>query len=282
MKREPPYCEYQSHNPFRPPDWRWDRANDLVNRRRYYSKKRDDTATGIAVRYLRDMARCYSELRLRRTKDRYKHVDQAKQLRERSDDRRLEIEARMLARQNDVEIGLQMDLPAATVQAFRDIFFHVDDRIDATSYILFQVVGLQPQLPPCPVTLMKSSAYSHGPAVIEPWLQYLRDGPNAGDLTSADGRLAATIDLVVAAQAVRDDVKTCRSLAKLAPILLTNGSNFPKSVSAAKAFSESTSRITADLDLPGSVLAPFSYAPDQQGWRTDGYRTRRWKDRKVA
>ena len=48
--RDCPYYELQRQNPFRKPSWRWDRANDLVNRRRYYSKKRDDTATGIAVR----------------------------------------------------------------------------------------------------------------------------------------------------------------------------------------------------------------------------------------
>lgn len=122
---------------------------------------------------------------------------------------------------------------------------------------------------------MKSSAYFHGPAAIDPWLQYLRDGPNAADLTSENGRLAAAIDLFVAAHTLPGDAKTRRSLLRLAPFLLKNGANFPKSVSAAKAFSESTSRVLADLDLPDSVLAPFSYAPDHQGWRTDGCRTRR-------
>lgn len=280
--RRRPYYELQRQNPFRKPSWRWDRANDLVKGGRYYSKKRDDVTTGITVAYLRDMSRCYSQLRLKRVKDRYKHVDQARQLWEGLDDRRLEIETRILAKQNDVEIGLQMDLPAATVQAFRDIFFHIDDRLGATSYILFQVVGLQPQLPPSIVTLMKSSAYFHGPAVIDPWLQYLRDGPNAADLTSENGRLAAAIDLFVAAHTLPGDAKTRRSLLRLAPFLLKNGANFPKSVSAAKAFSESTSRVLADLDLPDTVLAPFSYAPDHQGWRTDGCRTRRRKDRKAA
>lgn len=280
--RDCPYYELQRQNPFRKPRWRWDRANDLVKSGCYYSKKRDDVATGIAVAYLRDTARCYSELRLRRVRDRYEHVHEAKQLWEDIDGRRLEIDARILARQNDVEIGLATNLPAVTIRAYADLFYDIRGRIDSTSYILFEVIGLRPPLPPSPAALMKSSAYFHGPAIIEPWLQYLGDGPNEADRTSAAGRLMANIDYFVAAHTLPDNAETRHSLVKLAPILMRNGSNSSKSVSAAKAFSESTLAIMAGLDLPDSVLPPFSYAPADREWRTDGCRTRQRKDRKAA
>lgn len=260
MKRQPFY-ELQRNNPARKPTWRWDRANTLVETGQYFSKKRDDVPTGIAAAYLRDMARCLSDLRLRRVAARYEHVDGARKLWGAFDGRRLEIETRILARQNDVAIGYELSLPAETVRAFRDLFFHIDDRINASKFILFQVLGMHPWLPPHPVTLMQSSAYFHGPAVIEPWLRFLQEEPGATKLDSENGRLMAKIDFFVAARSLPQDAKTSLSLVKLAPILFNNGSNSSKSVSAASAFSKTTSRITTELDLPTTPLAQFSYAP---------------------
>jgi len=44
------YPDLQRHSFFRPPDWRWRRAQWLVTRGRYYSRRRDDVETGRAVR----------------------------------------------------------------------------------------------------------------------------------------------------------------------------------------------------------------------------------------
>jgi hypothetical protein len=218
MQRRP-FPEIQRDNPFRRPTWRWDRANDLVDSGRYYSRRRDDTATGIAVGYLRDLARCRSARRLERVLDRYQHLHRARQVWEHSGGERLEIETRILARESDVAIAFEMDLPPSTIQAYRDVFFHVDDRIEATHYILFQVVGLQPATPPPARLLMQASAYMRGPLVIEPWLRFLAGETGADDLTTDAGRLRAEIELHVAVNALPETPETSQKLAELTPML---------------------------------------------------------------
>jgi hypothetical protein len=69
------FPELQQENPYRRPTWRWDRATDLVTTGQFFTAEQDDTATGIAVAYLRALARCNSELRLDRVQTYYQHVD---------------------------------------------------------------------------------------------------------------------------------------------------------------------------------------------------------------
>ena len=47
------YPRQVAYDPFRPPDWRWQRAKWLIANGRYVSRRRDDDVTGRVVRYLR-------------------------------------------------------------------------------------------------------------------------------------------------------------------------------------------------------------------------------------
>ena len=255
------FPEQQQFNPRRKPTWRWGRAEHLVRAGQHMSKRRDDEATGIAVNYIREVNRSLSELRLRRVRERFRHVARAHNIWLSAGAEGVEIETRLLGRQNDAEIGLEMGLPAPTVQAYRDIFFHVDDRIDASSYILFQVIGMHPQRTPTPVQLMQASVYHHGPHVIEPWLQYLRDSHGSRDLTSAAGRMAESLDLLVSAHALPADLETGWSLARRLPVVFQTDWKFGISVSAARVFRGTTDALIRDLELPQARLEPFSYAP---------------------
>lgn len=260
MKRRT-YPEQQQLNPCRKPCWRWLRACDLINTGRYMSRKRDDEATGVAVQYVREINRSLTELRLRRVRQRFQHVATAHDIWQHSGMEQLEIQTRILSRQNDIEIGLEMDLPAPTIQAYRDIFFHVDDRINATSYIQFQIIAMHPRRPPTPIQLMQMCVYHHGPHAIEPWLTYLRDDSKSRDLTTTAGRMAASIDLLLSVHSLPDDAETRWSLLKRMPFLLKNEWKFAVSVPAAAAFRKSTHGIIGDLELPRAELAPTSYAP---------------------
>jgi hypothetical protein len=225
------------------------------------SKKRDDEATGIAVRFIRETSRCLTELRLRRVREKFRHVVRAHDIWQAGGMEELEIQTRILARQNDMEIGLEMDLPSPTVQAYADLFFAVRDRLHATSYIQFQIVGMHPRRPPTAVQLMQMSAYLRGPCLIEPWLTYLRDESKSRDLSTTAGRMAASLDLLLAVHALADDTDTRWSLVKRLPIVMKNEWDFAVSVPAARAFCESTTNIINDLALPGAELEPLSYAP---------------------
>ena len=253
------FSEYQCHHPRRRPQWRWDRANQLVATRSNFSRKRDDRATGIVVGYLRDFARCDTERRLRNLTKRYCHLIAAQRLWE-SAGARLEIETRILARQNDTEIGYEMGVPAAGVQAYRDIFFHVDDRLDATSYILFQVIGTRPGMPLTALKLMQCSAYVHGPLVIEAWLTYLRDGQRDPDLESAEGRTVAAIDLFVRIQTLPVDAETSSSWLKTAPFLRQNSWNSVAGAPVSDVFSRFGALRATEVAIPAAELRPFAYA----------------------
>jgi hypothetical protein len=173
----------------------------------------------------------------------------------------LEIETRVLAGQNDTEIGLEMGLPAATIQAYADIYFAVRDRLHASSYILFQVVGLHPQRTPTPVQLMQATVYHHGPHLIEPWFRYLRDSSAGRDLSSAPGRMAESLDLLVSAHSLPTDPETGGSLVRRLPVVVETSWEFAISVPAARAFRRTTEAIIRGLALPRATPGPFSYGP---------------------
>ena len=142
------FAQGQRFNPVRHPAWRWHRAQFLVESRGYCTRRRDDRATSITVDYLRELSSASTEAKQRRVRSRYQHLDRARQFWEADDHRSLEVRSRLLARQGDVEIGLEMDLPAPTVQAYRDLFFAIDARIDASTYISLVVIGIHPLQPP--------------------------------------------------------------------------------------------------------------------------------------
>jgi len=273
------FPEQQQLNPWRKPTWRWDRAEHLVRAGRYVSRKRDDIPTAIAVAYIRETSRCLSELRLQRVRDRFRHVDQAHNIWRSAGAEALEIEVRILARQTDVEVGLEMGLPAATIQAYGDLFYAVRDRLHATSYIQFQVISMHPGRPPTPIQLMQMCAYVHGPHVVEPWLEILRDNRSSLDLSSAAGLIAASIELLVLAHSLPTDPETGGSLLRRLPVVAETQWKFAISVSAARAFRRTTDALIRDLELPPATLGPFSYAPTTTRCQ-DGQETH--KTRKVA
>lgn len=255
------YPEQQHFNPQRKPTWRWDRAEHLVRTGRYVSRKRDDIPTAIAVNFIREVNRSVSELRLRRVRDRFRHVDQAHNIWLSAGAEALEIETRILAGQNDTEIGLEMGQPAETIQAYADLFYAVRDRLHATSYIQFQVISMHPGRPPTPIQLMQMCAYVHGPHVVEPWLEILRDNRSSLDLSSAAGRIAASIELLVLAHSLPTDPETGGSLLRRLPVVAETQWKFAISVSAARAFRGTTVALIRGLELPQARLEPFSYAP---------------------
>ena len=221
------------------------------------SIRRDDQPTGIAVSFIRETSRCLTELRLRRVREKFRHVARAHDIWQAGGTEELEIQTRILARQSDVEIGLEISLPAETVQAYADLFFAVRDRLHAASYVQFQIIKMHPRCPPTVIQLMQMSVFVHGPHVIEPWFQYLQDDKTSSDLTSAAGRMMAAIELFVSAQTLPGDV----SVVKRLPFLLKNERKSAVSVPAAAAFRKTTHAIIGDLGLPRAKLEPFSYAP---------------------
>lgn len=262
--KTPSYPALQRMHGRRRPSWRWDRANELIQEGMYLSRRRDDEPTRIAVSFLRELGKCLTESRLKRVTERYRYLARAHEIWQTAGAVRLQIECRVLARQTNTEIGLAMNLPPETVQAYEDLFFNVRDKINASSYITFEVVGVDPTRPPTPVQLMKLCCYHHGPFMVEPWLDYLSNPDAERDVTTEAGRTAASIELLITVHHLPSDPPTIFSILKRYPFILEMGSKSDASVTAQSAFRGSTERVIADLGLETAELGPCSYAPNAQ------------------
>ena len=219
MANRRPYHEYETQNPLRSPSWRWDRAQDLVRHGRYYSKKRDDPQTGEAVRYLRARRRGeYHSHSSGRTK-RYSDLHVAHGIFTENGLRQLEVQSRVLARQTTSEIADAMSMPPGGIKGYKEVFFDLHGCIDATAYINHAVIGMPPAGPPPLPAFVKAQAYFRGPQVLEALLDYVSHRGEEHDLTRAEGRRRAWIELDLAARSLPDDPKTAQKLLKIGDLI---------------------------------------------------------------
>jgi len=127
----PSYPDMQRYCPFRPPDWRWQRARILVAERRPFLLRRDDLWTGQAMAYVRALARCGAPEPLECPHPKWAALHAAHRLSTEDGPQRWEVQARLLAGQADPEIACRCAVPADTVCWFEALFFCVRDRLPA-------------------------------------------------------------------------------------------------------------------------------------------------------
>jgi hypothetical protein len=140
--------DFERYNPFRRPDWRWERVLEIVDRRENgrpgRTTKRDDTY----IKGLRNFILRYRNGdEVARTQLGYENPGLlwAYQIFEaRQDDaasRLAEIvEARILARQTDEQVADELHTLPQTVLWYEQLFFNVRDRLDGHDWILNHVL----------------------------------------------------------------------------------------------------------------------------------------------
>lgn len=135
-------------NPTRPPDWRWQRAMGIVDGTQPLPGRRFDGADGYnwikrAVNFKSAMLDAGSDqLAIRRLASQtpdifwaYRIWDSDRQL------MRWDIEAQILARSNDCEIGFACGIAEEVVLAFEALFWNVREKLVHQRYILHCVMG---------------------------------------------------------------------------------------------------------------------------------------------
>jgi len=142
------YPNIAAANPYRPSHWRWDRATDLSTTRKHLNPERDDLPTREATRFLRKLKGYSTEKGLKSLAKIYPAIVMAFKLYQEGGPRALEIRCRILARQTATTIAYAMGLTVNVVIAFRLQFFDIAERIDARSYITFNVAGMPLEGPP--------------------------------------------------------------------------------------------------------------------------------------
>jgi len=125
------FAEFERHNPFREPDWRWQRGCRLAKQGKEFSSETDDAETGRALRFVRALANCKNDehhAELARHMPRLYH---AYEIHRDGEPTRWLIESRILAGQSLSEIVRATGLSSGVVYLYEAILFAVHDRLEA-------------------------------------------------------------------------------------------------------------------------------------------------------
>lgn len=193
-------------DPIRHVAWRWELACRAVELRHRPPPELEEPAVAAAIRLQRRLKRPVGsgfsippELQ---------PLYQAYQLYSAVGERRWEIEARLLARQSDHDIGIRCGVPPEVIESYERLFFAVRDRLGAQDFIMLYAVGLrfgdkvtEQDLG----VLWRHTGYTGGPSVLDAMIPALREIQRHGTgilrtahLTEDDPiRLATKIDLAV-------------------------------------------------------------------------------------
>jgi hypothetical protein len=128
----------------RPPDWRWMRACALAEGTERPVRGRDDEVVKAACKFRRLLLRCQTDADKLAALDAAPQLYDAYEIYSSSDSPeqvRWELEARILAREPRADIERKLGVDAATLDIYQEVFFDVDDRLDAPSLITHVVIG---------------------------------------------------------------------------------------------------------------------------------------------
>lgn len=133
----------RKESPFRPPDWRWQKAKLLREQNRRVTRRRDDEWIATARTFQTEAARCRNDWDLLELAERYPALVDARSMYEQDGSQafRWELEARLLSRDSADRIAHRLAISTDVVRAYEALFFNVQDRIDNRGYIVHAVLG---------------------------------------------------------------------------------------------------------------------------------------------
>jgi hypothetical protein len=210
-------AECSPDSPVREPDWRYRRARHLDAGRIDYRPRREDAWVRLILSRLqsrkvrglearRRVAALAEAHRIRYEADHYVHM---------------EIEARLLAGQDDDQIGGRLCLEPGVIEAYERAHFNVRDVLDKLDYIMFCVIGptVYTGIRPGDVgTLMKLFAYGRGAFVLDALLYHLGwpGAPHPAGIEPEDMvELGHRLDLLIALRTLQIGDKDALPLMRL-------------------------------------------------------------------
>lgn len=196
------YRYYQRHSILCPPDWRWQRAQNLVSRGRYFSRRRDDELTGQAMHYLQLLRR-----RPARAKRLFSDIDAAKAWHTAGGPMVVQLQARLLAAQTPNEIACILGVTAEQGFVYEQLFYNVRDRLTARDWILVNAIRSPPfiaRVGPDPAATLRAFGFDGGPVILDRVVPYLVDGKDLFapdlDLSTKAGREEQAVRLAVVSE----------------------------------------------------------------------------------
>src|SRR5262245_8260896 len=129
------------HDPWQSPRWRWLRAGYLLDHGRQ-PLRRDDEATRTAWLFRRELGRCRPETDDHRLARRFPALADAYGVFTAAEPlRRWEVEARLLAGEDDAAIAAGSGMTPVGVQTYHTDFYEVRPHLQAGGYIACAVLG---------------------------------------------------------------------------------------------------------------------------------------------
>ncbi|MFO0953993.1 MAG: hypothetical protein U0835_23130 [Isosphaeraceae bacterium] len=162
---------FDRHDPAFRVDTAWRRAGALLARGGRVSDRRDGPETIAAVAYLRALGKADGPRRVEKVRESFPVIAAAHEV-ARGDGRLCwEVEARLLAGQDDDEVALACGLGHGVVGWFQALFFRVRGRLHAHDWVLCQAVGRPTRFgedaPADAGRVWRGAGYYGGPLVVD-------------------------------------------------------------------------------------------------------------------
>src|SRR6516165_10565041 len=119
------------NDPFRPPDWRWERAKWLRVHGKYLRKDREDTFVRVAMAYQTDETRARNEIDREALSYKYPGIFNA----------RWQLEGYLLGRASAEQTAVYTGIDPETVIWYERLFYNVLPHLEHDTYITSVVMG---------------------------------------------------------------------------------------------------------------------------------------------
>ena len=208
-------------NPTRPPHWRWEQARLLLEGRLRANRRRDDAWVLRARRFHEALARAGGDPGHPRLARLDPAVLGAYRLRCSADARpRWEVEARLVAGQDDAAIADRLGVESGEIEAYEAIFYAVRDRLEALDWVAAVVFGPRAYvgLAAEDVDLLaKIVAYNLGPYALDAFVTWLGwpEVARTAPMPIIGAGLAQAFTLLVAALTLPVDEASAPALFRL-------------------------------------------------------------------
>jgi hypothetical protein len=183
--------QFHALNPFRPVNWRWERARLMREKKIRISRDPDDRWIQAAYKFQAKLSKCKDDVDRWELMERYPAIYAAYLIFSRGggEERhplRYAVEARLLAKQTPEQIGTMAGVDPTVIALYERVFFNVNEKLINPDYVMTCVLGpsVHAGLSDRDYDLLwKLFGYLYGPAVLDSFIHSTttRYQPETGD-----------------------------------------------------------------------------------------------------
>jgi hypothetical protein len=139
---------FQLHpsNPFRPVNWRWERARLMRENKLRNTKRCSDPWVRSACDFQKGLTKCKDDIDRYMLMEQFPDIYGAYLMYQRGEEQekhpmRFVVEARLLAAQTLDEIARLLGVPNTVIDAYTKLFFDVSEKLENTDYVMTCIIG---------------------------------------------------------------------------------------------------------------------------------------------